>query len=82
MAGILRFKTARLILGGKYAAQSPLAMGYLIQLNFSTTATLGREESGRCREVAFGEGSTLHIVERKFMSVICSRFLLKPALNT
>ena len=82
MEGNLRFKTARLILGGKYALQSPLAMGYLIQLNFSATATLGREESGRCREVAVGQGSTVHIVERKFMLVICSNLLLKPALKT
>ena len=30
-----------------------------IQLNLPTTATLGTEESGRCREVAVSGGSTV-----------------------
>ena len=42
-------KSARLILGGKFASQSRLG---------------------------------LHIVERKFMSVVCRKFLMKLALRT
>ena len=31
----------------------------IIHSNLSTTVTLGREESGHCREVAVSEGSTV-----------------------
>ena len=44
-------------------------------------ATLQREESG-FGEVTVSGGSTVHVVERKFMSVICRKCLLKLALKT
>ena len=56
----------------------------ILQLNLSTTATLGTKESGRCGEVAvmgrYGCNMTLFFF-REVQHVHCAKFMLTVAYN-